>query len=247
MLIAPVQRFLVVCLCPFCVSKPLAGREEVSWQSSSFLFPSFRCKANKNGEPTDLSKQFMKLRDNDVVGPLIPQPNRLNTIPVESPWIIEAPVICQNYSAAIISEALAQQGYAIQSIFPGAPAGLRQEDSLMEDADMLCSYDDDDFDFDIPSHEIEDGKIDFYQEMMPLCKEWISLLQGSGGTSQLEEALHTLRTSIAKEQARVAISYHGEAGLPGRIISSNLPTCTDRVTHGQRGQKRKRKQCVNRK
>jgi hypothetical protein len=111
-----------------------------------------------------------------VVDPLLPKQNRLSTIPVESPWIIDAPVIYQNYSATIIAEALARQCYASQSIFPGAPARLGQEDSLIEDADMMCSYDDDDFD--IPSHDIENCTIDFYHEMMPLCKDWISLLQG---------------------------------------------------------------------
>jgi hypothetical protein len=188
----------------------------------------------------------MKLRDKDIVGPLLPVHNCLNNIPIESPWTPEALVVCTNYSVSTVAATLVHYGNGSFSLFPGAPAGLTQEESFTQDADMLCSYDhdDDDFDFDLPSHDLAAEKFSFYDEIHPCYKEMMAVMGKQGTKAEADELRKLLQAFTNRHVSQFASETYGASGPIGSRISSNAPTSTDRVTHGQRGKQRKRKQIV---
>lgn len=185
-----------------------------------------------------IRSQFMKLRDNDIQGPVLCELPATVEIDLAHPVIQlhHMPLAdrCLNYSSSQCSRAF--------QCITAAPAHLSQETHFNNDEDS--QFDDTDH-FDdgcVPSPvrkrpDGENTRVDAYPVLAPMFKELMASLDRNCDFAKLEKYKDTFEQMIACERAEAAskIRKQGLASVPGAlrgIISSAVPSNKRRKSHG---------------
>jgi hypothetical protein len=170
-------------------------------------------------------------------------PNQLQFLPIHEAWVFFI-----NYDHDTIGEIVSGiQGNVAALV----PAGLSQESVINGvEADILSGFD---IDFPTNSDEVlrPTNQSALYNSIVPAAIEVVNIGEGHMSAERHAYILAFLRqqaNEMVSEQLlakRCALTAEGSEAiqLQGRLISSNPPCSKKRVTHGQKGQRRKRHQC----